>query len=100
MGEIWLPLGMAATFGAFTGSLFRLNRRPGSDRPFLFPLVGMAAGVTAFFVFSVLTWLVNVPDWLLPVLVILQAWLWLGPLGPKFKRGNKFGTGGSENGRG
>lgn len=98
MEDFWLPLGMAATFGAFTGSLFRLSRRPGADRPFMFPLVGLLAGVTGFFVHSLLVWLANVPDWLLPVLVILQTWLWLGPLGPRFKHDNKLKTNGSKNG--
>lgn len=89
MEDFWLPLGMAATFGAFTGALFRLTRKPGYERPFVFPLLGLVAGFTAFFIHLLLVWIANAPDWLLPVLVILQVWLWLGPFGPKFKTRNE-----------
>lgn len=81
--ELWLPLAMAVSFGAFTGSLFRLSRRPGSERPLMFPVLGLLGGLTAFMIHRVLVWTVGAPDWLLPVLVVLQVWLWLGPLGPK-----------------
>ncbi|MCG6656180.1 hypothetical protein HOP52_00085 [Halomonas campisalis] len=86
MQEILLPMAMAATFGAFTGSLFRLSRRPGYQRPFMFPVVGLIAGFTAYLIYHVLVSVTGAPAWLLPVLVVLQVWLWLGPLGPKFKR--------------
>lgn len=85
MQEILLPLAMAATFGAFTGSLFRLTRRPRYNRPFMFPLVGLLAGITAYMIFHVLASTTGAPAWLLPLLVVLQVWLWLGPLGPKIK---------------
>jgi len=83
---LWLPLAMAMSFGAFTGSLFRLSRRPGSERPFMFPVLGLLGGLTAFLIHQVLTWTVGAPTWLLPILVVLQVWLWLGPLGPKISR--------------
>lgn len=86
MQEILLHLAMSAAFGAFTGSLFRLSRRPGYQRPFLFPLVGLAAGVTAYLIYHVLASTTGAPPWLLPLLVVLQVWLWLGPLGPKTRR--------------
>jgi hypothetical protein len=94
MQEILLQLAMAATFGAFTGSLFRLSRRPGYQRPFMFPVVGLIAGITAYLIFHVLAATTGAPAWLLPLLVVLQVWLWLGPLGPKFKRLEKNGDGG------
>lgn len=78
-----LQLTMAGAFGAFIGMLFRVTRRPGQARAFLFTLVGLAAGVTAYLIYYVLTRTTGAPAWLLPVLVLLQVWLWLGPLGPK-----------------
>ncbi|RDB42034.1 hypothetical protein DU490_15185 [Halomonas sp. DQ26W] len=86
MQEILLPLAMAATFGAFTGSLFRLTRRPGYERPFMFPVVGLVAGLTAYMIYHVLASVTGAPPWLLPILVVLQVWLWLGPWGPKFRK--------------
>ncbi|PMR74108.1 hypothetical protein [Billgrantia endophytica] len=86
MQDILLPLAMATTFGAFTGSLFRLTRRPGYERPFMFPVVGLIAGLTAYLIFHVLASTTGAPAWLLPVLVVLQVWLWLGPFGPKFRK--------------
>ncbi|QEA40925.1 hypothetical protein FGL86_12245 [Pistricoccus aurantiacus] len=85
MQEFWLPLALAATFGAFTGSLFRLTRRPGFERPLLFPVLGLLAGIVAYFIHQLLVAGLDAPAWLLPILVVLQVWLWLGPLGPKFK---------------
>lgn len=83
MQEILLQLAMAAAFGAFIGMLFRVTRRPGQARAFRFTLVGLAAGVTAYLIFYVLSRITGAPAWLLPLLVVLQVWLWLGPLGPK-----------------
>lgn len=91
MQEILLHFAMAATFGAFTGSLFRLTRRPGYERPFMFPVVGLIAGITAYMIFYVLASTTGAPPWLLPILIVLQVWLWLGPWGPKFKRLEKNG---------
>ncbi|MBB3188954.1 hypothetical protein [Halomonas cerina] len=86
MQGFWLPLTLTVAFGAFIGTLFRLSRRPGSERPLMFPLVGMLGGLTAFVIHQLLLWLVGAPAWLLPLLVILQIWLWLGPLGPRIAR--------------
>ncbi|MWJ26696.1 hypothetical protein GPM19_00485 [Halomonas sp. ZH2S] len=85
MQDIWLPLLLATSFGAFTGSLFRLTRRPGYQRPFLFPVLGLLGGIAAFMIHYVLASVTGAPAWLLPVLVVLQVWLWLGPLGPKLR---------------
>jgi len=86
MQDILLHLAMAAAFGAFVGSLYRLSRRPGYRRPLFFPLIGLGAGITAYLIYYVLASTTGAPPWLLPLLVILQVWLWLGPLGPKFDR--------------
>lgn len=86
------PLAMAMTFGAFIGLLFRLTRRPGYQRPFLFPMVGLAAGITAFFIYWVLVATTGAPLWLMPILIVLQVWLWLGPLGPKLKASDHNGN--------
>lgn len=83
MLDLLIPLSLAAAFGALLGSLCRLTRWPGRDRPLLFPLVGLVAGITAFFIHLVLNWVTGAPAWWLPVLVVLQVWLWLGPLGPR-----------------
>ncbi|WP_111415322.1 hypothetical protein [Billgrantia lactosivorans] len=86
MQEILLQLAMAGAFGAFVGLLFRVTRPPGQARAFTFSLVGLAAGVTAYLIYHVLTRTTGAPAWLLPLLVLLQVWLWLGPLGPKSRR--------------
>lgn len=83
MLDLLLPLSLAAAFGALVGSLCRLLRWPGRERPLLFTLVGLVAGITAFFIHLVLNRVTGAPAWWLPVLVIVQIWLWLGPLGPK-----------------
>lgn len=83
MQALLLPLVMTTAFGALIGTLCRLTRWPGRDRPLLFPLVGLAAGITAFFIHLALNWVTGAPAWWLPVLVVLQVWLWLGPLGPR-----------------
>ncbi|MDR5906172.1 MULTISPECIES: hypothetical protein [Halomonadaceae] len=88
MDAFWTLLAMSAAFGAFTGSLFRLSRRPGYQRPFLFPLVGLLAGITAFFIYRILLAVTGAPVWLVPLLVVLQVWLWLGPLAPRFTQAN------------
>ena len=80
-----LQLAMAGAFGAFLGLLFRVTRQPGRTRAFTFSLVGLAAGVTAYVIFHVLSRTTGAPAWLLPLLVLLQVWLWLGPLGPKWR---------------
>ncbi|MFC3282596.1 hypothetical protein [Litchfieldella rifensis] len=89
MEGFWLPLGMTAAFGVFSGLLFRLSRAPGYERPFLFPLLGLMAGFIAFFIHLVLVRIANAPDWLLPVLVVLLVWLWLRPFGTRFHRSKK-----------
>ncbi len=86
MQEFWLSLGMTAAFGAFTGSLFRLSGKPGHDRPFLFPLLGILAGILAFFIHQLLVWIANAPDWLLPALVVLLIWLWVDRYHLRFRR--------------
>ncbi|GGY06989.1 hypothetical protein GCM10007160_38060 [Litchfieldella qijiaojingensis] len=86
MQGFWLPLGMAAIFGAFTGLLFRLSDKPGHERPFMFPLLGVVAGIMAFFIHQALTWIANAPNWLLPALVVLLIWLWLGRSNLRFRR--------------
>lgn len=86
MQDHLLQLAMAGAFGAFIGVLFRLTRRPGRSRAFMFTLVGLAAGITAYLIFYVLSRTTGAPPWLLPLLVLLQVWLWLGPLGPKFRQ--------------
>ncbi|MBB3329237.1 CHASE2 domain-containing sensor protein [Halomonas campaniensis] len=86
MQALILPLAMAAAFGAFVGTLYRLSRRPGHERPLLFTLVGLVAGITGFLLHQLLVWVTGAPAWLLPLLVVLQVWLWLGPLGPASRR--------------
>ncbi len=82
MQDLLLPLAMTAIFGIFVGTLYRLSRRPGHQRPLLFPTVGLVAGVLGFVIHHVLVVTTGAPLWLLPALVVLQVWLWLGPLGP------------------
>ncbi|QOR39155.1 hypothetical protein HNO52_11985 [Billgrantia diversa] len=86
MQDILLQLAMAGSFGAFVGLLFRVTRQPGQASAFRFTLVGLAAGITAYLIFYILTRTTGAPAWLLPLLVLLQVWLWLGPLGPKPRR--------------
>lgn len=86
MNGLLMSLAMSAAFGAFVGSLYRLSQRPGHERPLLFPLVGVLAGVTAFIIHQLLTMTTGAPTWLLPALVIAQVWLWLGPFGPASRR--------------
>ncbi|MDZ7851953.1 MAG: hypothetical protein U5L98_04705 [Halomonas sp.] len=85
MLDLLIPLLLTATFGTLIGTLCRLTRWPGRERPLLFPLVGLVAGITAFFIHLLLNRVTGAPAWWLPVLVILQIWLWLGPLGPRRK---------------
>lgn len=82
MQDLLLPLAMTGAFGAIIGTLYRLSRRPGYRRPLLFPLVGLIAGALGFVVYRLLVATTGAPLWLLPLLVILQVWLWLGPFGP------------------
>jgi len=82
MQDLLLPLAMTGAFGAFVGTLYRLSRRPGYQRPLLFPLVGLVAGVIGFVIYQLLVITTGAPLWLLPLLVALQVWLWLGPFGP------------------
>ena len=86
MLDLLIPLSLSAAFGALVGTTFRLFRLPGRERPLRFPLVGLTAGITAFFLHLLLNAVTGAPAWLLPLLVILQVWLWLGPLGPKVDR--------------
>ncbi|MGM0535701.1 MAG: hypothetical protein ACQEUN_00990 [Pseudomonadota bacterium] len=83
MQALLLPLVMTTAFGALVGTLCRLTSWPGRERPLLFPLVGLVAGITAFFIHLLLNRVTGAPAWWLPVLVIVQLWLWLGPLGPR-----------------
>ena len=64
--QLWIPLAMAVSFGAFTGSLFRLSGRPGSERPLMFPVLGLLGGLTAFMIHQVLVWTVGAPTWAVP----------------------------------
>src|SRR5690554_8216392 len=79
MQHLLIPLAMTAAFGAFVGTLYRLSRRPGYRRPLLFPLVGPAAGVIGFVIYRLLVGTTGAPLWLLPLLVVAQVCLWLGP---------------------
>lgn len=83
MQTIILQITLAGAFGAFIGLLFRVIRRPGHSRAHIFTLVGLVAGLTAYAIFFFLARMTGAPAWLLPVLICLQVWLWLGPLGPK-----------------
>ncbi|WP_302142651.1 hypothetical protein [Halomonas alkalicola] len=85
MQDLLLPLAMTGAFGAFIGTLYRLSRRPGYQRPLLFPLVGLAAGIIGFVIYRLLVATTGAPLWLLPLLVVLQVWLWLGPFGPAYR---------------
>ncbi|MBB3183221.1 hypothetical protein FHR95_000762 [Halomonas fontilapidosi] len=91
MLDLLIPLVLTTVFGALVGTLCRLMRWPGRERPLLFPLVGLVAGITAFFIHWLLNKVTGAPAWWLPLLVIAQIWLWLGPLGPmhKLKRQQK-----------
>lgn len=82
MQDLLLPLATTGAFGAFIGTLYRLSRRPGYQRPLLFPLVGLAAGIIGFVIYRLLVATTGAPLWLLPLLVVVQVWLWLGPFGP------------------
>lgn len=82
MQDVILPLVVTATFGAIIGTLYRFSRRPGYRRPLLFPMVGLAAGIIGFVIYRLLVATTGAPLWLLPLLVVVQIWLWLGPLGP------------------
>ncbi|MFO8046484.1 MAG: hypothetical protein R6U30_11540 [Halomonas sp.] len=82
MLDLLIPLAMTGAFGAFIGTLYRLSRRPGYRRPLLFTLVGLIAGIIGFVIYRLLVATTGAPLWLLPLLVILQVWLWLGPFGP------------------
>ncbi|MBE0488154.1 MAG: hypothetical protein IBX53_03665 [Halomonas sp.] len=94
MQDLLLPLAMTGAFGAIVGTLYRLSRRPGYRRPLLFPLVGLIAGTIGFVIYRVLVATTGAPLWLLPLLVVLQIWLWLGPFGPAAR-----GTGQDDPGR-
>lgn len=69
--------------GAITGYLFHFRRFGHISHPLRLPVIGVVAGITAFIIFQLLTHTTGAPLWLLPLLVIFQVWLWLGPLGPK-----------------
>ncbi|WP_444999178.1 hypothetical protein [Halomonas mongoliensis] len=91
MQHLLIPLAMTAAFGAFVGTLYRLSRRPGYRRPLLFPLVGVAAGIIGFVIYRLLAGTTGAPLWLLPLLVVVQVWLWLGPLGPAARTSGQNG---------
>ncbi|MFC2992083.1 MULTISPECIES: hypothetical protein [Halomonas] len=82
MQDLLIPLAMTGAFGAFIGTLYRFSRRPGYRRPLLFTMVGLIAGIIGFVIYRLLVATTGAPLWLLPLLVILQVWLWLGPFGP------------------
>ncbi|MBF8221769.1 hypothetical protein [Halomonas sp. 328] len=96
MNAFWSTLAMAAAFGLFIGMLLRLALRRDAPRPaaWVHPLGGLAAGLVAFFLYQGLAWLARVPDWVLPLLVILLAWYWLRP------REGRLGIGRPDNGHG
>lgn len=94
MQHLLIPLAMTAAFGAFVGTLYRLSRRPGYQRPLLFPLVGVAAGIIGFVIYRLLAGTTGAPLWLLPLLVVVQVWLWLGPLGPAARTSGQNGDSG------
>ncbi|QTF90986.1 hypothetical protein [Halomonas sp. BM-2019] len=93
MQDLLLPLAMTAAFGAFVGTLYRLSRRPGYQRALLFPMVGLLAGVIGFIIYRLLVMTTGAPLWLLPLLVVLQVWLWLGPFGPASRATGQDGSG-------
>ena len=86
MQTIILHITLAGAFGAFIGLLFRLARRSRQERAHVYTLVGLVAGLIAYLIFFVLAHTTGAPAWLLPLLILLQVWLWLGPLGPKYLR--------------
>lgn len=93
MQTIILHISLAGAFGAFIGLLFRLVRRSRQERAHVYTLVGLVAGLTAYVIFFLLAQTTGAPVWLLPLLILLQVWLWLGPLGPKyFRTGNNRDT--------
>lgn len=73
----------ALLLGAATGYLFRFTSRGGASRSSGLATVGMIGGVAGFIIFQLLVNTTGAPLWLLPLLIISQVWLWLGPLGPK-----------------
>lgn len=83
MQIIILHLTLAGVLGAFIALLFRLARGSGQGPAHVYSLVGLVAGFTAYIIFFLLSQTTGAPLWLLPVLILLQVWLWLGPLGPK-----------------
>jgi len=86
MQTIILHISLAGAFGAFVALLFRLIRRSRQERAHVYTLVELVAGFTAYIIFFVLAQTTGAPLWLLPLLILLQVWLWLGPLGPKYLR--------------
>lgn len=83
MASLFILLLGSALLGTAVGYLFQLKRSVYSSHPLRLPIIGLLAGLTAFILFQVLTHTTGAPLWLLPLLIILQVWLWLGPLGPK-----------------
>lgn len=96
MSAFWTTLFMAVAFGLFSGMLLRLARHREEPRPSAWrhPLAGAAAGLVATLLHQALNWLTRVPDWVLPLLVILLAWYWLRP------RREALGLGHPDNGHG
>lgn len=76
----------ALLLGATTGYLFRFAPRSAAAAPSLLLSIGMIGGVAGFMIFQLLIRTTGAPLWLLPLLIVSQVWLWLGPFGPTFKR--------------
>ncbi|PCF97473.1 hypothetical protein CPA45_01695 [Vreelandella nigrificans] len=77
----------ALLLGAATGYLFRFTSRGPCTRLSTLLIIGMLGGATGLILFQVLVYTTGAPLWLLPLLIISQVWLWLGPLGPKQRAG-------------
>lgn len=73
----------ALLLGAATGYLFRFTKRGATLRPSRLVTIGMLGGVVGTVIFQLLVNTTGAPLWLLPLLIVSQVWLWLGPFGPK-----------------
>ncbi|MDP3536770.1 hypothetical protein P8S55_02645 [Halomonas sp. M1] len=87
MPTLLLLLLCALLLGAATGYLFRFTKRGTTSRPSGLAYIGIIGGVTGFIIFQLLVKTTGAPLWLLPLLVVSQVWLWLGPFGPKRRAG-------------
>ncbi|UXZ55480.1 hypothetical protein LOS15_05470 [Halomonas sp. 7T] len=73
----------ALLLGAATGYLFRFTARGATSRPSRLVCIGMLGGIVGTLIFQLLVNTTGAPLWLLPLLIVSQVWLWLGPFGPK-----------------